>query len=153
MPRAYLCFIGKHFLGETLFPTRVCLALDDRQYCRSCPSPEMPISHRCLPPSRLVVMHASLKPKESIDTHSEPLQRVNSMENVNFEVEELADFCGAGTLQVSSLSCCRHHPCMQYFSIYAFLRPRDTRTQVMQHSYGQATNHRIESVPPRPCTI
>ena len=137
-------------------PTRVCLALDDRQYCRSWTSflsPEIPISHHRLLSSPLVVKHASLIPEEGVDTHSEPLQRIKSMENVNFEVEELADFCGAGTLQVSSLSCCRHHPCMQYFSIYAFLCPGDTRTQVIQHSYGQATNHRIDSVPPRPCTI
>jgi hypothetical protein len=37
----------------------------------------------------MVVKHTSLIPKESIDTHSEPLQRIDTMENINFGVEEL----------------------------------------------------------------
>lgn len=78
--------IGKRFLGETFVPTRVCFALGDRQYPRSCtslPSPEIPISHRFLVQCRNPTAPlpcpgskpASLTPKKSIDsgTHSEPL--------------------------------------------------------------------------------
>jgi hypothetical protein len=137
------------FLPESAWP----LMIDRLQYRRSWTS--LPLSEiligRCrLPPPHLVVKHASLIPKESIDsgTHSEPLQRIDSMENVNLGVEELADFCWC---HLSDLSCRRrHHSCMQHFLMSADSCLRDMRTHVIQYSSGQATNYMVESVHPDP---
>ena len=79
-------------------------------------------------------------------------QRMDSMENVDFDVDELANFFGGldGT-ECLPLSCRRrHHSCIQCFSIYVDSRLRDTRTQVIQRSCGQATNYMPELVPPQP---
>ena len=64
------------------------------------PSGGIPAIRR-LPPPRPVAKHASLLPKESIDsgTHSE-----DRTTNVNFGVEELVDFCGPGRPHLTRLA-------------------------------------------------
>ena len=71
------------------------------------------------------------------------------MKNVDFGVDELAGFFGGlDSTECLPLSCRRrHHSCIQCFSIYVDSHLRDTKTQAIQSSCGQATNYMPELVP------
>ena len=77
----------------------------------------------------------------------------DTIENVNFGLEELGGLLQGPRLYsvyISAVDMMHDPSCDQYFSMSADSCLRDTSTQVIQYSRGQATNYLIESVPPQP---